>query len=207
MPAVQAVIFDIGNVLLGWQPEAFFDGVIGPDRRRALFAQVDLDAMNERVDLGEGFRDIIHRTADSHPGWAHEIRLWHDRWIEMLTPVMEPSVAALRALRAAGVPVFALSNFGGPSFELAKNRYPFLAEFDMHFISAHHRMIKPDPRFYALVEQASGLAPESLLFTDDRPENIAAAAARGWQTHLFDDPAAWPARLRAEGLLKAPDRA
>lgn len=62
-------------------------------------------------------------------------------------------------------------------------------------------MIKPDPRIYEMVEQDCGLPPESLLFTDDRADNIAAAAQRGWGTHLFEGWQGWAARLVAEGLL------
>ena len=54
--SVDAVVFDIGNVLLEWHPERYFDRTIGPERRRAMFAAVDLHAMNDRIDLGEGFR-------------------------------------------------------------------------------------------------------------------------------------------------------
>ncbi len=201
MPDIQAVVFDIGNVLLGWEPEAFYDREIGPDRRRALFAEVDLDGMNRRVDLGEGFRDIIFATADAHPDWAREIRLWHDRWLEMLVPVIQPSVDVLLALRARGVPVFALSNFGAASFDLAQSHYPFLGEFDHRYISADHGVIKPDPAFYEILETHSGVAPQNLLFTDDRAENIRVAAERGWQTHHFQDAQGWVDRLQAEGLL------
>ncbi len=198
-----AVIFDIGNVLIEWQPERFYDALIGPDRRRAMFAAVDLHAMNDRVDRGEPFREVIHATAEAHPDWTEEIRVWHDRWIELARPVIPHSLALLRALRAKRVPVFALSNFGIESFAQALTHYPFLEEFDRRFISGHMGVTKPDPRIFAMVEEASGLAPGRLLFVDDRADNIAAAEARGWRTHLFDGPAGWADRLVAEGLLSA----
>ena len=79
----QAVVFDIGNVLIEWQPERFYDSVIGADRRRAMFDAVDLHGMNDRVDSGENFRDTIYAMAEATPDWRDEIRLWHDRWIDM----------------------------------------------------------------------------------------------------------------------------
>ena len=203
----EAVIFDIGNVLIEWQPERFYDALIGEDRRRAMFEAVDLHGMNDRVDRGEPFREVIYATADMYPDWRAEIRTWHDRWIELARPVIPHSLALLRALRAKGMPVFALSNFGIDSFALAETHYPFLAEFDRRFISGHMGVIKPDPRIFALVEEASGLAPGSLLFVDDRADNIAAAEARGWGTHLFEGPEGWAARLVAEGLLSAGEAA
>lgn len=201
MPAIDAVIFDIGNVLIEWQPERYYDAKIGPARRKAMFAAVDLHAMNDRVDQGEGFRDVIYATAAAYPEWSVEIRDWHDRWLDLAGPEIPHSVALLRRLRARGVPVFALSNFGVGSFALSETAYSFLTEFDRRYISGHMEVIKPDPRIYEMVEGDCGLAPERLLFADDRADNIAAAAARGWQTHLFDGPDGWADRLVAEGLL------
>ncbi len=197
----QAVIFDIGNVLAEWNPERVYDRVIGPARRAQLFAEVDLHGMNALIDEGALFKETIYGWAERHPAWAPEIRLWYDCWIEMFSPVIPHSVHLLRALRARGVPVFALTNFGIHSFAFAEPLYPFLTDFDRRYISGHMGVIKPDPRIYAMVEDDCGLLPESLLFTDDRADNIAAASARGWQTHHFTGPEGFAARLVAEGLL------
>jgi 2-haloacid dehalogenase len=199
---INAVIFDIGNVLIEWQPERFYDATIGPARRRAMFSDVDLHAMNDRVDSGGVFAAEIERTARDWPEHADAIRLWHSHWIEMARPEIPRSVRLLRALRARNVRVFALSNFGLEPFELARGIYPFLNEFDRLFLSGEMGVTKPAPRIYEMLEDRSGMPPASLLFTDDRAENIAAAAARGWQTHLFDGPDGWAQRLVAEGLLK-----
>lgn len=203
----QAVVFDIGNVLIEWQPERFYDSVIGEDRRRAMFAAVDLHGMNDRVDSGENFRDTIYATAEEYADWRDEIRLWHDRWIEMAAPVIDHSLRLMKALQARGVPVFSLTNFGIQSYDHAATHYPFLREFDRDFISGHLGMIKPAPSFYEAVEQGSGLPPEALIFTDDRADNIAAAAARGWQTHHFTGPQGWADRLVHAGLLSREEAA
>ena len=197
----QAVIFDIGNVLTSWQPEAFYDRVLGKARRRALFAAVDLHEVNARVDDGAPFRDTLYACADRHPDWAPEIRMWHDRWDELAAPRIEGSIALQRALRAKGVPVFALSNIGQDVFQHAQARLEFLTEFDRTYVSGTLRVSKPDPRIYEIVEQDCGLPPESLLFTDDRADNITAAARRGWRTHQFETWQGWARRLVAEGLL------
>lgn len=201
MPDVNAVIFDIGNVLIEWQPERFFDSVIGPDRRRAMFAAIDLHGINDVVDRGGNFRDTIHAAANANPDWRDEVLMWHDRWLEMATPTIDHSVRLLRALRSAGVPVFALTNFGIQTFEIAEPVYPFLTEFDRRYISGHMGVIKPEARIYEMVEKDCGLDPATLLFTDDRVDNINTAASRGWQTHLFEGPQGWADRLIVEGLL------
>lgn len=199
--AIKAVVFDIGNVLIEWHPERFYDAEIGENRRRAMFDAVDLHGMNERVDRGEDFRNTIYATADTVPEFRDEIRMWHDRWIEIAQPAIPHSVKLLRALRQRGVAVFALTNFGIGSFDCAETVYPFLTDFDRRYISGHMAVLKPDPVIYEMVEADCGLPPETLIFADDRPDNIQAAADRGWQTHLFDGPKGWANRLLAEGLL------
>ena len=197
----EAVVFDIGNVLTCWQPETFYDRVIGEAQRRALFAEVDLHAMNEAVDAGALFRETIYDWADRHPLWAAEVRMWYDRWIELASPRIEGSIALLRALRARGVPVFALTNFGSYSYDEARDKLDFLGEFDREYISGRMGVTKPDPRIYAMVEADCGIAPDRLLFTDDKAENVTAAARRGWRTHQFETWQGWARRLVAEGLL------
>ncbi|MGL4239335.1 HAD family hydrolase [Tabrizicola sp.] len=197
----EAVIFDIGNVLTRWQPEAFYDRVIGEDRRRRLFAEVDLHGMNLEVDAGALFRETIYDWADQYPHWAVEIRWWYDRWIELASPRIEGSIALLRALRGKGVPVFSLTNFGSYSYEEARDKLDFLSEFDREYVSGRMGVIKPDPRIYAMLEEDCGIAADRLLFADDKAENVTAAARRGWRTHQFESWEGWAARLVAEGLL------
>lgn len=199
--SIEAVVFDIGNVLIRWQPELFYDAEVGEDRRRAMFDTVDLHAMNEAVDGGERLKDAVYATARAYPDFAEEIRMWHDRWTDMAAPAIDHSVALLLALRAREVPVFVLSNIGTDVFEIARAHYPFLNAFDRFFISGTMRVTKPDPEIYQRVEEACGLAPEALLFADDRPENIAAAEARGWNGHVFTHSKGWADRLVQAGLL------
>lgn len=133
--------------------------------------------------------------------------MWHQHWLDMARPDIPHSVRLMRALRARGVPVFALSNFGLEPFAMARASYPFLDEFDQLYLSGALGVTKPAPRIYELLEQDCGIPPSALLFTDDRAENIAAAAARGWQTHLFDGPEGWANRLISQGLLTAKEAA
>lgn len=109
----------------------------------------------------------------------------------------------LRQLRARGVTTFVLSNIGDDTFRIARGHYDFLNEFDRFFISGEMKTIKPEKEIYEMVERESDLPPHALLFADDRPENIAAAANSGWQGHLFEHPQGWVDQLVADGLLSA----
>ncbi|WP_050528248.1 HAD family hydrolase [Pseudorhodobacter aquimaris] len=201
MQTPEAVVFDIGNVLIEWQPERYYDAVLGAARREALFDAVDLHAMNERIDAGAPFRDTVYATAAQHPAWEDEIRWWYDRWVQLAAPRIEHSITLMRRLRAKGVPVFALTNFGDDTFAYAQTQYDFLAEFDRAYVSGRMGVTKPAPVIYQMLEADCGIAPQGLLFTDDRLENIKAAAARGWQTHHFIHPQGWADRLVAAQLL------
>lgn len=204
---VEAVIFDIGNVLIEWQPERYYDSIMPRARREAMFAEVDLHAMNDAVDRGAPFRETIYEWAERYPAWRTEIRLWHDEWIKMAAPVIPQSLRLMQALQAKGVPVFSLTNFGIGSFDYACTFYPFLRDFDRPYVSGHMREVKPEPRIYEMLEADSGLSGAQLLFTDDRVDNIATAHTFGWKTHLFEGPEGWAARLVAEGLLTAEEAA
>ena len=125
-----------------------------------MFNTVDLHGMNDDVDRGGHFKDTIYAWAEKYPDFNSEIRMWHDRWIEMATPRINLSWICLRALRAKGIPVFALSNFGIQSFAYAETMYPELGEFDRRYISGHMSVIKPDIQIYQMLEDDCGIAPE-----------------------------------------------
>ncbi|SFL32391.1 HAD family hydrolase [Shimia haliotis] len=205
MTDIQAVIFDIGNVLIEWQPENFYDRTVGEARRRAFFADTDIHSHHAEIDAGASLPGMIETLIPRYPEYERELRMWNDNWNDLASPVIPHSVRLLHALKAKGTTLFTLTNFGHDNFPLSQTVYPFLTLFDREYVSGRLKMIKPDPAIYAHVEADCGLAPGTLLFADDRPENIAAASARGWKTHLFETPQGWADRLVAEGLLTKED--
>lgn len=204
---IEAVIFDVGNVLIEWQPERAYDQLIGEDRRKQMFAELDLHDMNNDIDLGAPFKERIYAFAEENPKWRDEIHMWHDNWFDMATPAIDHSWRLLRALRANGIPVFALSNFGVENWPPAVEVYPVLGEFDREYVSGRMGHVKPFNRIYEMVEEDCQIEPDRLIFTDDREDNIATAQARGWKTHLFDGAQGWADRLVAEGLLSKEEAA
>jgi len=201
MRTIQAVVFDIGNVLVQWQPEAFYDTIMPRARRDAMFASVDLHFMNERIDRGESFRDTVYGVAAEHPEFAAEIRLWHDRWSDIATPAVPGTAQLAQMLRRRGTQTFLLSNIGAEPFRLACDTYPDLKDFDRAFVSGAMGTTKPGERIYQMVEDDCRIAPEGLLFIDDRQENLDMALARGWNGHLFTDATTLEADLSQRGML------
>lgn len=199
----EAVVWDIGNVLVGWDPEGYYDARIGPARRRRFLSEVPIHAENVRMDAGATFAASVGALATRHPEWADEILAWQRDLLAMLQPVIFRSVALMRALRRKGVPVYALTNWGDEHFDIAAGHFAFFNEFDRAFVSARLGLIKPDPAIYEVVERETGHAPGALLFVDDKAENVAAAVARGWRAHQFEGWQGWARRLVAERLLSA----
>jgi 2-haloacid dehalogenase len=198
---VEAVVWDIGNVIGIWDPEGYYDARIGREARDRFFAETGIEAVNARLDLGAPARETLAEHAARHPDWAAEIRAWFDDWGLMFARPVEGSAEVFAEVKASGVTVLALSNFWAETFEIAKGIHPVLNGFDRAFVSAHLGLAKPDPAIYAALEEGTGLSGAALLFADDRAENIAAAEARGWKGHLFKDAAGWRDRLVSEGVL------
>ena len=198
---IRAVVFDIGRVLVDWQPEAFYDRRIGTERREALFRETAILEMNTRIDAGEPAFEVTREHAGRHPAWRDEIHAWHDDWEDTLAGPVPGTADLLMALKARGVPVLALSNFGADTILRARRLHPVLDAFDRAFISGELRLMKPDPAIYAHVEAETGLPPKTLFFTDDSPVNVAAARERGWQAHLFEDAPGLERELGRLGLL------
>ncbi len=201
MSMIKAVVWDIGNVLGVWDPEGYYDRRLGAEGRAAFFVETGIEAVNLEVDRGAPARETLYAHAEAHPRWADEIRLWIDDWAEMFREPVPGSADLFAEVKATGIAMLALSNFGAETFEIAKELHPVLKEFDEAYVSAHLKLIKPDPAIYAALETGSGLSGDALIFADDKAENIAAAEARGWKGHLFDGASGWRARLQAEGLL------
>ncbi|SFH77224.1 HAD family hydrolase [Albimonas pacifica] len=196
----RAVVFDVGNVLIDWQPARLYETLV-PDaaEREALFARVDFAAFNLEGDRG----DLAEATAAAalrHPDDAPLVMAWRERWQEMFGPEMPGSPEIFRALKDAGVPLAALTNFARDTWLLAQARFPLLSGFDVEVVSGREGAIKPEPEIYALVEARLGMSGAELFFTDDKLANVEAAAARGWRVHHFQGAGGLAEALRAEGL-------
>jgi 2-haloacid dehalogenase len=201
--APQAMVFDVGNVLLRWEPERLYRRLIADDAERArFFTDICPPEWNAEFDRGESMPEGVEAHAARHPGHAELIRAWWLRWPEMIGPAIEGSVACLRALKAKGVPVYGLTNFATHTWVLAEKMYPFLTEFDVLVVSGRERRIKPEPEIYAILEERAGMPPEALFFADDLPANIAAARKRGWTGHLFRNADGLRQALIEAALLK-----
>ncbi|MEM7270453.1 MAG: HAD family phosphatase [Pseudomonadota bacterium] len=186
MSGIRAVVWDIGSVLLDWSPDYLYRDLI-PDgaAREAFFARVGIDEMNLDGDRGR-LEPVVAALAEKHPGDAMLILPWWAGWERMCGGLIDGMPALRDAVRAAGTPCWALSNFASDSWERGAEIYPELEAFDGLVISGREGTVKPEPRIYEIAERRIGAPPESLFFIDDRDYNIEAAKDRGWSGHVFD---------------------
>ena len=198
-----AVIFDVGNVLYGWDPEAFLIRQIADDDARLRFVEdVDLYAWHETLDGGRPYSDAAAELTEKYPHYAALIRIWSDRFGETITGPVPGVHDLVEALDARGVPLFAITNFSAdfwPPFH-ARER-AFFDRFRDIVVSGEVKLLKPDPAIYFLALDRFRLNPREALFVDDRAINVEAAEAVGMHAHLFTTAAELDRRLRADGLL------
>ena len=203
---IDAVVFDIGGVLLDWDPRHLY---------RKLFD--DEDAMNrflEEVctlewhaahDLGAPFQVSCARLAAQHPEHAELIWAWGRRSEEMVAGPIDGTVDILRALRRRGLRCYALTNMEAETYPRRLERYEFLRWFDGTVVSSAEGVAKPDPEIFTRLLQRFGLTAETTLMIDDNPSNVAAAAALGMPAIRFESPDQLRRRLVRAQVL-APDR-
>jgi 2-haloacid dehalogenase len=154
-----------------------------------------------RHDRGETLGVMLPERIAQFPDQALLIAAYAARFNETLTGEVPGVHDLARRLRARGVPLFCLTNFGSELFAAFRREEPIFDLFEDIIVSGIEKVAKPDPRIYEIVEERSGRSGAALFFTDDNPANIAAAQARGWDAHLFTDAAALEARLAGAGLL------
>jgi 2-haloacid dehalogenase/putative hydrolase of the HAD superfamily len=200
--APQAVVWDFGNVIVRWDPRTLYSKIFpDPAERDRFLGSVCTLAWHMETDRGMPFADNCARLIAEHPHHEAEIRAWHERWDEMFSGPIPETEAAIEALHAAGVPQFGLSNISTETVESTRALSPAFTRLKDVIVSGAERLTKPDPAIYRLAAQRFGHAPAEMLFIDDSAANIAAAAAEGFDTHHFTDPAALRPALEARGLL------
>jgi 2-haloacid dehalogenase len=178
------VVFDIGNVLLRWDPRHLYRRIFADEAEMEWFlSHVCTNEWNIEQDRGRDWDEAVTLLVKDHPRHEGAIRAFHERWHETVSGIFEENVAVLRRLREAGVPNYCITNFSAPKFILAKERFPFLAGFDGIIVSGDERLLKPDPAIYHLLLDRYGLKAEDCVFIDDSRANV--EAARGVGMHAI----------------------
>jgi len=198
----RAVIFDLGGVLIDWNPRYLYRSLFAEEAEMERFlAEVCPPAWNLSLDAGRPFEEAIAERVRLFPAEEARIRAWGERWPEMLQGPIEGTVAVLEALRERGVPLYALTNWSAETYPHAEARFPFLAWFESVLVSGREKLVKPNPAIYRRLLERERLTPAETLFVDDAAANVEGARAVGLQAHHFVSPEALREELRRRGLL------
>lgn len=200
--SVVGVVFDIGNVIVRWDPARLYKTYFSdPAECERFLAEVCTMAWHTEHDRGVSMAQNAIPLITQYPQYREAIEAWNTRWDDMFDGCIAQTLAAIEALHAAGVPLFALTNLPSEKAAGVFAMSPSFGRFTDIIVSGDEGLVKPDPQIYALTCRRCGLEPSQLFFIDDNLANIEAARALGFATHRFTDPEAlWP-DLQAHGLL------
>ncbi|HEY8580649.1 MAG TPA: HAD family phosphatase [Beijerinckiaceae bacterium] len=183
----QAVVFDIGNVLVRWDMRCLYAKLIDDPRRLDWFlAEVCTLDWHASLDAGATYADAIAALVARWPQEAALIQAYDARWQETISGAIEDNVALLAELRAAGAPVYAITNFPAEKYDETCARFPFLRTFADVVVSGRERVRKPDHAIFRILLDRNGLRAGDCVFIDDMPANVAAARALGFHALRYE---------------------
>jgi 2-haloacid dehalogenase len=198
---VDAVMFDLGGVLIDWNPRHLYRTLFDEAAAMEAFLRdVCAPAWNLEQDRGRPWAQAIAELSAEHPDKAELIAAYRGRWHEMLRGPIDGTVAILEALHAAGTPLYALTNWSAETYPIAEELYGFLGRFRGVVVSGRIGLVKPDRAIYAHAIERFGLAPERTVFIDDSAKNVAGAAEAGLRAVHYTGPEALARDLAALGL-------
>ena len=188
---IDAIIFDLGGVLIDWNPSYVFDKMFDDEeKKKHFFENICTSDWNEKQDAGRPLEEATQELVRKHPEWKEYIEAYYGRWTEMLGGPIHETVDILRELKEKGeYKIFALTNWSAELFPIALERYDFLHWFDGRVVSGEEKTRKPFPEFYELILNRFHLTAEETLFIDDNVRNAKAAEQFGIKTIIFNSPA------------------
>ncbi len=189
MAKITSVVFDIGGVLIDWNPRYLFRKVFENEEEMEWFlANICTYEWNVQQDAGKLFSVATAELQEKYPEYSDKIALYYGRWEEMLNGEIKGTVEIFRKLKSGGMPLYALSNWSHEGFPVAYNRYDFMKEFDGLVVSGYEKLLKPDHAIYRVLIKRYNLIPSESVYIDDNKPNTDAAAELGFHAIHFLSP-------------------
>ena len=201
MKKITSVVFDIGGVLIDWNPRHLFRKVFENEEEMEWFlANVCTYEWNVQQDGGKLFSVATAELQQKFPEYSDKIALYYGRWEEMLDGEIIGTVEIFRRLKSAGMPLYALSNWSHEAFPVAYNRYGFMKEFDGLVVSGYEKLLKPDHAIYRVLMDRYSINPAESVYIDDNKPNAIAATELGFNAIHFSSPDQLRVELALLGL-------
>ncbi|WP_421949326.1 HAD family hydrolase [Phaeodactylibacter xiamenensis] len=202
-PPMDTIIFDLGGVLIDWNPRHLFRKLFEEEQEMEHFLEhVCTGDWNEQQDGGRPFAEAIALKTAEFPEYGPQIKAFFERWPEMLGGPIEGTVSILEQIhREKRYRLLALTNWSHETWPVAWERYGFLKYFEDILVSGKEKLKKPDPRIYHLLLERNGVRPGQALFIDDSHRNVQAARQEGIRTIHFTNPTALRTALQQFGVI------
>jgi len=201
LPPIEAVVFDVGGVLLDWNPRHLYRKLIADEAQMEWFLEkVCSPAWHAPHDRGVSTAASCAELAARYPEYSELIWAWSRRSEEMIGGVDTGTLEVLRAVKETGLPCYALTNMEAETYPLRLRRFPFLRWFDGTVVSGREGVAKPDPVIFTRLLDRFGLMAETTLMIDDKEENVYAASRLGMQTAKFQSSGELRSTLESAGL-------
>lgn len=189
MNSVETVIFDLGGVLIDWNPRYLYRKIFKSEEEVEWFLNNICTAeWNDRQDAGRSFAEATEELLSKHPDWEIPIRAWYNRWEETISGPIEGTVEILKTIKGSGHRLYALTNWSAESFPIARQKFDFLNWFHGIVVSGVEKTRKPFPEFYQILFDRYAVAPGRSVFIDDNVSNIRAARDLGLNAIHFTSP-------------------
>lgn len=201
--SIHAIIFDFGGVLVNWDPHQVFLKYFSNDLQAIdrFLAEINFSAWNLEQDRGHPFTQAVAELSAQFPQYAHLIRAYDEEWEESITGDIPGTVELLHRLKAAGYPLYGLSNWNMEKYSVVRHKFAFFDLLDDILVSGEVKLAKPDPAIFQLLLQKINRTPQECLLVDDSTQNIEAAHKMGFVTHHFTSPARLELDLQQMGIL------
>lgn len=203
MTTINTLVFDLGGVLIDWNPDYLYNKIIPDEKERKWFLDtICTPDWNEQQDAGRSLREATEHLVAKYPGHEAAIRAYYDRWTEMLGGPIQETVEIFRELKSRGrLKLYALTNWSAETFPVALELFDFLHWFDGRLVSGEEKMRKPFPEIYRLLIERFGIEPEKAIYVDDNIRNVLPARELGFHGIHFRTPELFRAQLVGLGVL------
>lgn len=198
---MKTIIFDLGGVLLDWNPHRLYAPFFNSNAEIDQFLhEINFAEWNMQQDAGRPFAEGVAVLSAQYPHYADLIRAYHERWEDSVPGAIDGTLDILHRLKRDGAPLYALTNFSAETFPLIRRRFDFLQLFDDILVSGEIGLVKPDPAIYRLMLEKVGRPASECLFIDDSLKNVEAARQLGFDTIHFQSPEQLEMELQSRNI-------
>jgi 2-haloacid dehalogenase len=198
---IKSVVFDLGGVLIDWNPRHLYRKVFDNEEEMEWFlSEICTYEWNLQQDGGKTFSEATAELSALHPHLSDKIALYYGRWEEMLGEEIKGSAEILLKLKSDGMPLYALTNWSHEAFPVALERYGFMTQFDGIVVSGYEKLLKPDHAIYRVLMERYSINPAESVYIDDNKHNADAAAELGFHAIHFLTSEQLRDELRSLGL-------